>query len=199
MPLPAAPEAIAFERQKVLDFFRSTAVGVGETQKGYDRIIDDSGVPKGRTSGGGALGFPFPTTGIGGGPPDSADREGSKHEANPATDDVIQNALSLLSAMIESTADGILVIDQTGQISRYNQRFLKLWRIPQPLAASLDSHQLMEHVLNRLKDPGSFLEKARGICEKPETQGCETIEFKDGRIFEQDLQRQCVGDRKSVV
>jgi PAS domain S-box-containing protein/putative nucleotidyltransferase with HDIG domain len=107
-------------------------------------------------------------------------------------DDVIQNALSLLSAMIESTADGILVIDQTGQISRYNQRFLKLWRIPKPLAASLDSRQLMEHVLNRLKDPDSFLEKARGICEKPETQGCEAIEFKDGRIFEQDLQQQCV-------
>ena len=41
-----------------------------------------------------------------------------------------EQIISLLKATIESTADGILVIDNAGKITDFNQRFAQLWRIP---------------------------------------------------------------------
>src|SRR4030065_22660 len=43
----------------------------------------------------------------------------------------LSNTLSLLSATLESTADGILVVDREGKIARFNQKFLQMWHIPE--------------------------------------------------------------------
>ena len=39
-------------------------------------------------------------------------------------------AVSVLSATLESTADGILVVDLRGTIIRMNAKFAELWQIP---------------------------------------------------------------------
>lgn len=39
-------------------------------------------------------------------------------------------ANSLLQATLDSTADGIVVLDAQGQITHWNARFLHLWEIP---------------------------------------------------------------------
>jgi PAS domain-containing protein len=38
-------------------------------------------------------------------------------------------SLSLLSATLESTADGILVVDTGRRVQTYNSKFLSLWRL----------------------------------------------------------------------
>ena len=48
-------------------------------------------------------------------------------------EDEIKKSLSLLRSTIESTADGILVVDNDEKITAFNQRFLNLWRIPQDI------------------------------------------------------------------
>ena len=45
----------------------------------------------------------------------------------------------LLKATLESTADGILVVDKKGQVIRTNERFARLWRIPEELIEKLDA------------------------------------------------------------
>ena len=44
----------------------------------------------------------------------------------------IKQTMSLLNATLESTADGLLVVDNFGKVVRYNEKFLKMWRIPSP-------------------------------------------------------------------
>jgi PAS domain S-box-containing protein len=50
---------------------------------------------------------------------------------------------SLLQATINSTADGLLVVDRQGKVSSANQQFLQLWRIPDDLAHSRDDDALL--------------------------------------------------------
>ncbi|MHC4324221.1 MAG: PAS domain-containing protein [Planctomycetota bacterium] len=39
----------------------------------------------------------------------------------------------MLRGVLESTADGILVVDEKGGLSRMNKRFAQLWDIPKEL------------------------------------------------------------------
>lgn len=112
-----------------------------------------------------------------------------------AGDDEIKETLSLLSAMIESTADGILVVDGAGGIARYNQKFLSIWRIPESTARAADGRGLMACVLDQLKDPCSFMEKAEWLSVQSAVESFDILEFRDGRIIERHSQPQRIGDQ----
>ncbi|MFZ2196599.1 MAG: PAS domain-containing protein [Thermodesulfovibrionales bacterium] len=102
---------------------------------------------------------------------------------------VAQN-ISLLNATIESTADGLLVVDRSGNIVRYNQKFLKLWRIPSELAKQKKDNALLDFVLDQLKDPVEFLNKVHYLYDRPEDESVDVLKFKDGRVFERFSQPQ---------
>src|SRR6202011_3099670 len=63
------------------------------------------------------------------------------------------NEHSLLLATLEATADGILVVDLTGKIVRFNERFKRLWGIPDEVLALRDDDRALEFVLGQLKEP----------------------------------------------
>jgi len=107
----------------------------------------------------------------------------------------IKQAMSLLNATLESTADGLLVVDNLGKVVRYNEKFLKMWRIPQRLAEQNDDKTLLDFVLNQLRDPESFLNKVRYLYSHNEEDSTDVIEFKDGRIFERYSQPQKIENK----
>jgi PAS domain-containing protein len=50
----------------------------------------------------------------------------------------VQNQTEMIRATLESTADGILVVDERGKITAFNEKFGELWRIPKSILASRD-------------------------------------------------------------
>ena len=108
------------------------------------------------------------------------------------------NALSLLEAALESTADGLLVVDREGNIVRFNERFVRMWGIPAEILQSRDDQRALEFVLSQLDEPEQFLSKVRKLYATPESESFDTLRFRDGRVFEryslpQKLEGEVVG------
>jgi two-component system, LuxR family, sensor kinase FixL len=110
-------------------------------------------------------------------------------------EEALHQSLSLLNATLESTADGILVINRDGKVVGLNQKFLQLWHIPQSVADSNDDKTLLSHVLNQLREPQVFLAKVEQLYSEPDTSSEDIIEFNDGRIFERHSQPQKLGEK----
>ncbi|OGC81073.1 hypothetical protein A2943_02060 [Candidatus Adlerbacteria bacterium RIFCSPLOWO2_01_FULL_51_16] len=100
---------------------------------------------------------------------------------------------SLLEATLNSTADGILVVDKNGKITSFNSRFTKMWGIPGDILAVRDDNKALQFVLSQLKDPESFLKKVKELYSQPDAESSDILEFKDGRTFERYSQPQRVG------
>ncbi|HET54928.1 MAG TPA: PAS domain S-box protein [Ignavibacteria bacterium] len=92
---------------------------------------------------------------------------------------------SILEATLESTIDGILVIDSNGEITRTNKKFIELWKIPEDIIQSKDSRKLFEFISSNLINPDNFLDLVKELNNKTDKETLGTIELKDERIFEQ--------------
>ncbi len=102
----------------------------------------------------------------------------------------LAQSLSLLSATLESTADGIVVIDGSGRITSYNAKFAAMWRLTDDQIAQPVDDRMVAHVAEQLKDGEAFLAKVRELSNQPEAESHDVLEMKDGRVFERDSQPQ---------
>jgi diguanylate cyclase (GGDEF)-like protein/PAS domain S-box-containing protein len=103
--------------------------------------------------------------------------------------------LSLHEATIESTTDGILVVDEDGHWESFNRNFLEMWRIPDEIVRSLDDDAALEFVLGQLEDPAAFIAKVRELYDTPDSRSFDELRFKDGRVVERYSQPQRIDDR----
>jgi two-component system, cell cycle sensor histidine kinase and response regulator CckA len=108
-------------------------------------------------------------------------------------EETLQRSVSLLRATLESTADGILVVDREGRIVDCNERFLQMWQVPPGMVAadrqkgllqSESDDRLLQAVMSQLKDPEAFLDRVRALYANPEADSFDVLEFKDERVFE---------------
>lgn len=110
------------------------------------------------------------------------------------TEKGLQKSLALINATLESTADGILVVDSLGGIMSFNRRFVEMWRIPEEVVAAGDHNQLLGVIARQLTDPARFLAMLRElkkVREDDEDQH-EMLDLTDGRCYEINFRPQKV-------
>ncbi|HEX8790179.1 MAG TPA: ATP-binding protein [Polyangiaceae bacterium] len=95
-----------------------------------------------------------------------------------------EHTASLMRAVVEATADGIIVVDCHRRIVAYNRRFLAMWGSSAELAVGGDDDAAVQAALPQLREPEQFLERVRTLYAEPETEAFDRIEFLDGRVFE---------------
>ena len=105
-------------------------------------------------------------------------------EALRASNAARRDALSLLEATLDSTADGILVVGRTGQITGYNRRFAEMWRLPEDLLRAGDHRAALSRVVDQLDDPDGFAAKVTELYAQLEAESHDIVHFRDGRVFE---------------
>jgi PAS domain S-box-containing protein len=103
-------------------------------------------------------------------------------------------SFSLLRATLESTADGILVVDLDGKILSFNQKMADMWGIPAETFASGDDQRAIGEALAKLVHPDEFMAKVMELYRHPEEASYDVLELKDGRIFERYSQPQRIDD-----
>jgi PAS domain S-box-containing protein len=104
-----------------------------------------------------------------------------------------EQIISLLQATLESTADAILVVDLTGRIVHFNQRFTQLWQIPDEILAVGDDARALAYVSDQLIDSQGFIDRVQALYTDLLTESFDLLEFKDGRYFERYSRPQLLG------
>jgi PAS domain S-box-containing protein len=105
----------------------------------------------------------------------------------------LEKSISLMKATLESTADGILVVDSEGKIVQYNKKFAEMWRIPEEILNTMQDEAALQYVLVQLKYPDDFIDKVKHLYSDNEAITEDFLEFKDGRFFERYSQPQKIG------
>ncbi len=108
----------------------------------------------------------------------------------------LEQLLSLLGTTLESTADGILVLDRDARIVRFNQRFALMWGVPDELLAFWDHARLMQHFLGQLSEPAEFVKKMEYLRQHPDEECHATFHCMDGRVIDSYSPPQDPGEAK---
>ncbi len=96
--------------------------------------------------------------------------------------DALASTLSQLRATLESTSNGILVIDWRGKIDSMNRLFGKMWAIPEDYMYWQDDAKIMEFLALNVQESELFRDRLRAIVDTSET--LDLLHHIDGRVFE---------------
>jgi PAS domain S-box-containing protein len=103
----------------------------------------------------------------------------------------LRRSEALLRGTLDSTADGIIVIDENGHLSHINSRFAEIWNVPEEIYQQSNKEQytvqnekmLFEHIGRQLEDSSVFLDKLQASV--PDNKNSSDIlHLKEGRILE---------------
>ncbi|MEA2640746.1 MAG: hypothetical protein QOF51_2140, partial [Chloroflexota bacterium] len=117
---------------------------------------------------------------------DVVERQGTAKE--------LERSLSLLRATLDSTTDGIIVVDRAGRVVDYNQKYVDMWGIPEETIASRDHDAILALVRDQIRDSEGFIAAIKQLRADPFTESDDVLELTDGRIVERHSQPQWVAD-----
>ncbi|MDQ6689737.1 MAG: PAS domain S-box protein [Gemmatimonadota bacterium] len=117
---------------------------------------------------------------------DITQRRNAEQEAN--------RSFSLLRATLESTADGILVVDLDGRILSFNQKMTDMWGIAPEVFGSGEDEVAISAALSKLVHPDDFMAKVQDLYKNPDVASYDVLDLKDGRTFERYSQPQRIND-----
>jgi PAS domain S-box-containing protein len=100
------------------------------------------------------------------------------------TERELQKSFSLLRATLDSAADAILVMDERGKVSNFNESFVQMWRVPREITDQRDEDRMLAFLLDSVEDPGDFAKKAMGLHSRRDVETSGSVKLKDGRVLQ---------------
>ena len=111
-----------------------------------------------------------------------------------AMDRELRSELTLHTATLESTVEGIFVTDENGRVTRYNQRMVEMWGYPSDVLASERADDWARWASAQLTAPGAGRQELLGDAGSDQADMA-VLTLKDGRVFERHSQPQRVDGR----
>ncbi|MDR0578089.1 MAG: EAL domain-containing protein [Candidatus Accumulibacter sp.] len=96
----------------------------------------------------------------------------------------LANAAAWLKAALETTANGILLLDRDGSIASMNRQFTRIWRIPDEPLQTGDDAAVFAFLASRVRDPEEYERRLTEIRPDGEDDTRDLLEFEDGHLIE---------------
>ena len=91
---------------------------------------------------------------------------------------------AFLEAQMDSTLDGIFVVDDKGKIIFQNQQMIDLWKIPLQIAGNKDNAPQIQFIASQTKNPQQFADKAAHLYSHPDEISRDEVELIDGTVLD---------------
>ncbi|MER2539783.1 MAG: ATP-binding protein [Azonexus sp.] len=108
-------------------------------------------------------------------------------------EDALEHTLSQLRATLESTGNGILVIDWQGKIASMNRLLSNMWHIPEAMLLERKDAEILELMIGQVVDADICRARLQAVLSTDDSE--EIILLKDGRFFECKSRPQYLGER----
>jgi diguanylate cyclase (GGDEF)-like protein/PAS domain S-box-containing protein len=102
--------------------------------------------------------------------------------ARKLAEERLRDAISIQSATIESTTDGIVVVNQAREIVTFNQRFTEMWNIDD--LPKMGAQRAREVLARQMKDAAAFRHGVEATWTDPWIEETGRVELRDGRHLE---------------
>ena len=96
----------------------------------------------------------------------------------------LRSKTTFLEAQVDSSPDGILVVDDQGRIILRNERMNALWKIPPHIAEDKDDAKQIAFVASQTKDPVQFVAKVTQLYSHRDQVSRDEIELVGGTILD---------------
>jgi PAS domain S-box-containing protein len=116
-------------------------------------------------------------------------------EALEVTTRELASSLAMMRATLESTTDGILVTDERGAVTHFNERYVAMWRVPRELVEGRRHHDIVGTVAAQSADGRPFVARVEQIYATSPPETFDVLELPDGRVFERQSRVQIVNGR----
>ncbi|AKU22765.1 ATP-binding protein [Massilia sp. NR 4-1] len=115
----------------------------------------------------------------------------TRHERQ--VEDVLEQTLSQLRATLESTGNGILVLDWHGRISSMNRLFSRMWDLPESLLEAGDDAAILGYLAGLVVEGELCRTRLQQVVDANET--VDLLSLRSGRVFECRSRPQYLGER----
>ncbi|MBS1189365.1 MAG: multi-sensor hybrid histidine kinase [Rhodocyclaceae bacterium] len=106
-------------------------------------------------------------------------------------DDLAQTT-SQLRATLESTGNGILVIDWKGRVASMNRLFGRMWQLPDELLLGQNDEAILQFIADQVADGEACLGRFHAIIDAQERE--DVLQLQDGRVFQCKSRPQYLGE-----
>jgi signal transduction histidine kinase/DNA-binding response OmpR family regulator len=107
-----------------------------------------------------------------------------REQQRQTAEDELRWKTAFLEAQVDSTPDGILVVDRQGRKILQNERLNELLKIPLEMAGDKNDAAQLQLIMSRVKNPAEFAEKIAHLNDHPDEVSRDEIALRDGMVLD---------------